>query len=145
MIWQKSLRYRHDGQKGQGNKMEMINIDKLLDDAEHFLGLELNEKKMETLNRMRDLCRAIAEIEPQVKSPFVPFYNKCRNASVMLEARNPFWTFDSRVLKLLAELLSMADNMSVCIVEGTDTIRIMCSIKDMWDKFGYDNDMEHGK
>jgi len=35
MIWQKSLRYRHDGQKGQGNKMEIINIDKLLDDTSY--------------------------------------------------------------------------------------------------------------
>lgn len=115
------------------------------DDTEHFLGIEINEKKMDRLNRMRDLCRRIEEAEPQIRNRFDPFDNRRRSASVILEARNPFWTFNSAVVKLLSELVSMADDIAVCIVEGTDTLRLTCNISDMWDKSGYDNDMEHGK
>ena len=115
------------------------------DDTEHFLGIELNEKKMERLNKMRDLCRRIAEAEPQIRNPFDPFDNRRRSGSVRLEARSPFWTFSGEAVKLLSELLSMADDVAVCVVAGTDTLRLTCSISDMWDESGYDNDMEHGK
>lgn len=125
--------------------MNKINFRALEDDIEHFLGIELNEEKMERLNAMRDACRRIAELEPQISNPFYPFDNKQRNASVKLETKNPLWTFNPDAIRLLSELFSLADNVSICVVDGTDTIRIMFSITDMWSKFGYDNDLEHGK
>lgn len=114
---------------------DKIDLDALLDAAESFHGAELDEAKMTRLNHMRDLCRSIAEIEPRIRNPFAPFDNTCRNASVTLEAGNPLWTFDGRVTKRLSELLSLADDLSVCIVEGTDTIRAMFSVHDMWEKY----------
>lgn len=122
-----------------------INFRMIEDDNEHFLGIEINEDKLNRLNKMRELCRNIAEIEPQCSNPFYPFDNKRSNGAVKLEMHTPFWTFEPRVITMLSELLSMADDVSICAIEGTDTIRIMCSVHEMWNKHGYDNDMEHGK
>ena len=118
---------------------------KIMDDTEHFLGIEIDEKKQERLNTMREICREIAEIEPQVKNPYEPFDNRSRHAMVTLEMESPFWTLNKRVPTLLADLMKLTDDLSICVVDGTDTIRVMCSVQDMWAKFGYDNDMEHGK
>ena len=114
---------------------DKINLDELIDAAESFHGTELDETKMARLNHMRDLCRAVSDAEPHIRNPFEPFDNTCRHASVTLETRNPLWTFDARVAKLLSELLSMTDDLSVCIVDGTDTIRAMFSVRDMWTKY----------
>ena len=113
------------------------------DDTEHFLGIEINETKMERLNKMRDLCREIASRDRSITAPFHPFSTKEKNASVFLEITSPLWTFDTTITKKLAELFSLADGFA--IAEGDGSIRITFDILDMWDKFGYDNDMEHGK
>lgn len=114
---------------------DKIDLDALIDAAENFRGTELDETNLNRLNRMRGLCRSIAEAEPRIKNPFTPFDNTCRHASVTLETGNPFWTFDARVTKALPELLSLSDDFSVCIVDGTETIRLMCSVHDMWKSF----------
>lgn len=113
------------------------------DNTEHFLGIEINEKKMERLNKMRSLCREVASRDSGITAPFNPFSTKEKNASVFLEFTSPLWTFDTTITNKLSELFSMADGFA--IAEGDGSIRITFDILDMWDKFGYDNDMEHGK
>ena len=115
------------------------------DDTEHFLGEKLNEKKMERLNAMRDLCAALADKESGIRHRFRPFTNKDRHGSVALELKSPVWTFDLSVTKLLSRLFDMTDSFAAAIVEETGAIRLTFDVQNMWTKYGYDNDMEHGK
>ena len=125
--------------------MDKINFASIEDDNEHFLGIDLNEEKMQRLNAMRDLCVAIADKERGIKNRFRPFTNKERHGSVSLELKSPVWSFDPTVAKLLSKLFAMSDGFAATIVEGTDTIRLTFDVRDMWTQHGYDNDMEHGK
>lgn len=125
--------------------MDKINFRALEDDNEHFLGIELNAEKMAKLNEMRGLCAELAEKESGIRHRFRPFTDKDRHGSVALELKSPVWTFDPSVTKLLSRLFEMTDSFAAAIVEETGVIRLTFDVQNMWTKYGYDNDMEHGK
>ena len=116
----------------------------LEDNIEHFLGIEVNEKKLARLNEMQQLCRELADADRSIKNRFKPFSTKDKNASVALDIQSPLWTFDTSIAKKIARLFEMSDGFA--IASGDDgSVRITFDVLDMWDKFGYDNDMEQGK
>ena len=105
---------------------------------DYFVGDEIDQEKLERLNRMRDICREICEKESGVAAPLFPFSNRERNGTVKLEMKNPFWTFSAAVMKRVAALFSMSDDAAIAIPEGTDIIRITFGVHDMWKEFHYD-------
>ena len=124
--------------------MDKINFRALEDDNEHFLGIDLDEEKMNRLNAMRDACRKIVDLNPRIKSPFYPFDTTCRNAFVSLVFPEIEFMNDKTVTSLIGALFSAADDVVLRSRED-GTILMSFGLHDMWDKFGYDNDMEHGK
>ena len=121
-----------------------INFRMLEDDTEHFLGIEINENKLNKLNTMQRLCREIANRDSGIANRFRPFSTNDKNASVSLDIKNPLWTHDAVIIQTLSELMGMADGFALATCED-GTMRMTFNILDMWDRFGYDNDMEHGK
>ena len=121
-----------------------INFRKLEDDTEHFLGIEINESKLNTLNTMQSLCREIAGLDGGIQNRFRPFSTNDKNASVSLDIESPLWTHDAAIINALSDLMGMADGFALATLENGN-IRMTFNILEMWDKFGYDNDMEHGK
>lgn len=120
-------------------------LNKLIDDNEHFLGKELDDKQMERYQHLRELCLKVTRGEPRIKTPLVPFSNRSQNATVQLDMPAPMWIFNETVSKTIGEIISSADDVAFAVVEKTGHIRISCSILRMWKKFGYTNDMENGK
>ena len=109
---------------------------------EMFHGEKLDDEKMKRLNKMRKLCREIADGEDGVSAPMVPFSDHERCATVCLETRSPFWTFAPAIVKRLSVLFSLADEVAIAIVEDTDIIRISCGILDMWTEWHYDDPIQ---
>ena len=117
-------------------------LDMLIDNAEHFLGEVLDEEKMVRLIKLRAICRKIEEAEPCIKYKAYPFSNRNRNGMVILDFPQVLFCTDRRVISSLSAALAISDNVSASTLCGN--LRLSFGIHDMWSKYGYDNDMEHG-
>ena len=114
------------------------------DDAEHFLGEELDPRRMETLDRVHALCRRLVEMEPSISLPFMPFTNRSKNALVQLLFPAPFFMFGGETMHLLGQIIALADDVTLAAT-GDGRIAVTCGIENMWSRWGYDNDLEHGQ
>lgn len=114
-----------------------------VDNIDHFVGDEINEEKARTLDLMREKCRKITEYEFDIEFPFDGFNNRQRTVTMALESQGALCLFDRRSLMLMSELFAMADFAS--FAESDGCVRATFTLFDMWEKFHYDNDMEHGK
>lgn len=109
------------------------------DDAENFLGEDLDKEKEMRVNRIGELCEQIANRESFTKATLFPISERSKNATVSLDTRG--FLFDRGTLDALAELLKLADDVSFASVDGTT--RISFGVHDMWKKHSYINDLEH--
>lgn len=116
---------------------------KIEDDADHFVGRDLNARKKERLDSMTEACRKLAEIEPGITTEWVPFSNRDRSALVKLVVHDGAFITNQKAVALLGALYTTADDAGI-VASGDDVI-LSFGIRDMWDSFFYDNDMEHGK
>ena len=119
-------------------------LNKTIDDNEHFLGEELDQEKMDRLNRLRDLSARFAKGERGVSYSAFPFSNRSRNAMITIDVPSVFFTASSRSMQTISEITALSDFVSFAVV-ADGKIRIGFGVHDMWTKFGYTNDMEHGK
>jgi hypothetical protein len=118
-------------------------IRKADDDNEHFLGEVLDEEKKARLDRIRALCREISDEEPEIRANFLPFSNRSRNGTASLIFPSMLFCANANVNAKLSEIFSMTDAFVTTTLQGT--LKLSFIVHDMWSKFGYDNDMEHGK
>ena len=117
-------------------------IRKANDDNEHFLGEVLDEKKMERLKKIRTMCREIAEAEPEISAKFMPFSNESRNGTASLIFPQLLFCANDKVNGKLSDVFHLSD--AFVITAMGERIKLSFIVHDMWTKFGYDNDMEHG-
>lgn len=120
-------------------------IRKLDDDIDHFIGEELDEEKMEQLKKLRSVCRRIAELSPDIKATFLPFSNRSINGTAFLELPRVTAETNTTVSRFLGRAFTLSDAFGISAREDGTGITIGFVVHNMWSKFGYDNDMEHGK
>ena len=109
-------------------------IDDKIDENEHFLGKELDEKKMERLNKLRELSVRFAKGERGVTYEAFPFSNRSRNAMVLLDIPATVFIVSPQSVHTLAEIFSLSDDVSFAVSEDKKKIRISFGIHDMWTK-----------
>ena len=113
--------------------------ERILDDInEFFVGDVLNEQKKATLDRVRVLCREIAESEPQIKARMYPFTNDSNNGSASLIFPNVLFCTNTAVVKKMAELYSLADAFVTTTLQGT--LKLTFLVHDMWSEFHYEEE-----
>ena len=113
-----------------------------IDDNEHFLGEEIDTEKMKRFDRIRALCLDVSEADPDIWDSYPPFTERSRNGMACLEMPSVKFQSNPTVLKALSQLFAEADACITSAIGGE--LRITFVVHDMWKKFGYDNDLEHG-
>ncbi len=101
------------------------------DENDSFRGHDLNAKKMERLNAMREVCRKLSEADSRFSFECVPFSNRERNGSVMLTLPSVALCDDRRVLNALSNLFRLSDIFIESTLGGD--LRFTFSVHDMWD------------
>ncbi len=106
------------------------------DANERFIGEELDEEKMDKLNKLKVICVEIGTREPEIRYRACAFSNLERNASVMLDFPRVYFGTEKGVMLLIAEAMGVADYFSTSTLG--DGLRLTFGIHDMWSKFRYD-------
>ena len=111
------------------------------DNNEHFLGEDLDQGKLNRLNRIKSLCLEISGMDNRIQYTAYPFDNRSRNGFAILDLPKLLFCTDEKLIRRLADLFYASDFVSLSTLSGA--LRISCGIHDMWSKWGYDNDAEH--
>ena len=109
------------------------------DKLDRFVGDEIDPAKMERLNKMRDICREISEINSRIKYPFSAFDNRSVNAYVRLQFPLMMFIDNKDIIKRIEHLVSASDDMAIAILENGEAIQLSFGIRNMWNKFHYKN------
>ncbi len=104
-----------------------------------FIGYKPDEEKLARLNRLRAICRRIAELDESIENPFLVFSNKNRNGGAQLLLPELSFLTDRRVISLLAALLAEADDVTISSLSG-DGVCLTVGVENMWAKFGYEDE-----
>ena len=125
-------------------KRDATSYEKMFTDVnELFVGDELDQAKLDKLNRLRDLCREIAETEEGIRARVFPFSNANRNGMAGLDFRKFAFCSNRKVMRTLAQVLASADDFSLSAAD--DGVRMCFGIHDMWEHFHYDGCPDLGK
>ena len=116
--------------------MTIDEFDTMIDNNESFLGEELDEEKMEQLNRLKNICVEIGKREKGIKYSAYPFSNRSQNAFVMLDFPRLLFCTDKKVMRLLSQALTISDDFSSTALAGE--LRVCFGIHNMWTKWRYD-------
>lgn len=106
---------------------------------ESFRGEVLDDAKMARLNRLRALCRELAEIESGAESPFCVFDNTCQNGMAQIRLPEVYVFNTTRGRNILSELFARADDVMASAASGRITLTF--GVRDTWKTFtheGYD-------
>ena len=110
------------------------------DKNEHFVGRNLNARKKERLDKMQECCRKITEAVPDIKTEWVPFSNRSRNAMVKIVIQaGGRYVQNQPTMALLGALFTLADDASIIPAPNGEDVIVCFGIQDMWDSFYYDN------
>ena len=114
-----------------------MTLDDWIDSSAAFRGDELNTEKMERLTLLRQRCREIAELAPEIKSPMIVFDNTCRNGTAQLLLPVVFMLEEGRAKGLLSLLMVEADDV-IFSAAGGEHIAISFSVLNMWNKIHFE-------
>ncbi len=110
----------------------------MTDINERFRGDRYDMEKLERLNRMRRLCREIAEAERGVSMRPCPLSDRSRNGMVGLDMPRVILMTAPGVLKRLAALFPLADDACVSAAADDGVVRLTFCVRDMWTRWHYD-------
>lgn len=123
------------------SKKDVDLYDKVFGDAnERFVGEVLNEEKMKALTMLRKICADLAERDRQIKYKAYPFSNRSQNGTVILDLPQVAFCTDKRVMRGIADALSIADDVGTSVLGNG--LRISFGIQDMWKDFHYEESKE---
>ena len=103
------------------------------DENENFIGVELDEKKMERVQAIRDCCKKIVDRDSGVQIVPLQFDNESRNALTQLSFPTPFFTGDKRVMDALETMIDIADSFS--IASDAKDIYMTFIVLEIWAKW----------
>ena len=112
-------------------------LDKLFGDAnEHFIGDELNQDKMQTLNTLRDICYKLSTTDRDIKYTARPFDNTRMVASVIVDLPDVY-AFEEEAKELISKAFAVADSVTISTSPGN--LRFAFSVKKMWNTYHYED------
>lgn len=112
-------------------------VGEVADYNDSFRGDEINEDKLEKLNRMKKICGEICELDPRIDAPFMPFDKTCRNGTAQIMLPYLLFTTDDKVRSRISSLVVAADDLAFSALDG-EHIRITFGLHDMWTAFHYE-------
>ena len=112
-------------------------LNEIEDKIERFVGDEIDEAKMLRLNKMRNICREICELNNRIKAPFTPFDSRSINSGVKLLFPTRIYINSTEIVKKIASLYEYADTATVALLEDGSAIQLYFIVNDMWVKYHY--------
>ena len=111
--------------------------ERLFDDAnERFHGDVLDEKKMDRLNRLRAVCRAVSDAEPSIKFTAYPFSDRSQNGMVILDFPKVMFCTSRQAISAISQAFALSDDITTTTLAGN--LRISFGVHNMWSDFHYD-------
>ena len=102
------------------------------DENEDFIGVELDEKKMERVRAIRDFAKKIVELDWGAR--IVPLEEgEGRNSLTQIALPTPFFTGDKRVMDALETMIDIADSFS--IASDAKDIYMTFIVLEIWAKW----------
>lgn len=114
-----------------------IDEESIFDDDELFVGETLNDRKMDQLVALRELCLDISNAEPSIKYDAYPFSNHSQNGIVILDFPEILFCASRRVMVRLSKAISLADDITMSTLGGG--IRFSFGVQNMWADFHFED------
>lgn len=111
---------------------------------ESFRGTKIKPDKLQRLNSMKYMLKQLHEADDRIETPFVPFDNQCRNATVKITIPYVYFSTNRRVQTTMAALFSAADDVAFTSLGG-ESIGITFGIHDMWEEYHHEGYEGEGK
>ena len=104
-----------------------------LDENDDFIGVEIDDKKMEKVEAIRDCCKKIVDRDSGVNIVPLQFDNESRNALTQISFPAPYFTGDKRLLDSVKTMLDIADSFAMAVEKGR--IYLTFAVHDIWAKW----------
>jgi len=106
------------------------------DANERFRGDVLDGAKAERLNRLHEICTAIAKRDKGLKYKEQAFSRESRNGTLILDFPSVWVGLDEETNRLLSRLFAEADDVGISTLGGR--LRLSFGVQDIWAEFHYD-------
>ena len=103
------------------------------DENEDFIGIELDDKKMEKVEAIRTYCKKIVDRDSGVNIVPLQFDNESRNALTQLSFPALYFTGDKRLLDSMETMLNLADSFAMAAEKGR--IYLTFAVHEIWAKW----------
>lgn len=104
-----------------------------LDENDDFIGVELDDKKMEKVEAIRTYCKKIVDRDSGVHIVPLQFDNESRNALTQLSLPGTYFTADKQILVSIKEIIDLSDSFAMAADNGR--IYLTFAVHDIWAKW----------
>ena len=104
-----------------------------IDENDDFIGIELDAKKMEKVEAIRNYCKNIVDMESAAQIVPLQFDAESRNALTQLSMPRIFFTADKRVLDALETMLDLSDGFAMTSDAGRTYMTF--AVHEIWAKW----------